>query len=578
MLLAVLLSIHVISVRVHIQSAVVIFFPQVQPCLDNHTLPCPSLPRLSPPSLKLPTPVRIDRLEFLLSGYIHSIAEFISSGFRTGFPLHYVGVWESADANNLISARQNPGVVDAKIKKELEAGRLAGPFPVRPCSPFRVSPLGVVPKKTPGEFRLIHHLSYPRGSLVNDGISPEHTSVSYATISNAIQHIKAAGRGCFLAKTDIQNAFRIIPIRPQDYSLLGMRWRDSFYYDLCMPMGCSSSCKTFETLSTALEWIAQKKFNITLIIHLLDDFLMIAKSHTLCQDQLHSFLDLCSFLGIPIAPDKTCGPANTLSFAGIELDSVSFEARLPLDKLDKCLVAISHFLTRKKVTLKEIQSLTGLLNFACSVVLPGRAFLRRLIDLTLGLRSPHHYVWLNGEVKADLQIWQSFLTSFNGRTFFLEDTWYSSDKLQLYTDAAGALGFGAVFLSRWCYGKLPDNWLYKNIAILEFYPVVLSLYLWGHEMRNRCILFFTDNEALVHAINKQSCRDKALMFFMRKLVLVCLQNNILFKAKHVKGVHNTLADSLSRLQVENFKRLAPAHMEHCPTDIPLHLQPQNWHL
>ena len=247
-LLAVLLSIHVISVRVHIQSAVVIFVPQVQPCLDNHTLPSPSLPRLSPPSLKLPTPVRIDRLEFLLSGYIHSIAEFISSGFRTGFPLHYEGVRESADATNLISARQNPGVVDAKIKKELEAGHLAGPFPVRPFSPFGVTPLGVVPKKTPGEFRLIHHLSYPRGSSVNDGISPEHTSVTYATISNAIQHIKAAGRGCFLSKTDIKKGFRIIPIRPQDYSFLGMRWRDSFYYDRCMPMGCSSSCKPLRPL------------------------------------------------------------------------------------------------------------------------------------------------------------------------------------------------------------------------------------------------------------------------------------------------------------------------------------------
>ena len=382
-------------------------------------MPSPSLPRLSPPSLKLPTPVRIDRLEFLLSGYIHSIAEFISSGFRTGFPLHSVGVRESADENNLISARQNPGVVDTKIIKELEAGRLAGPFPVHPFSPFRISPLGVVPKKT--------------------------------------QHIKAAGWGCFLAKTDIQNAFRIIPIRPQDYSLLGMRWRDSFYYDRCMPMGCSSSCKTFETLSTALEWIAQKKFNITCIIHLLDDFLIIAKSHTLCQDQLHSFLDLCSFLCILISPAKTCVQLTHCHL--LVLNWILFpETRLPLDKLDKCLVAISHFLTRKKVTLKEIQSLTGLLNSACSVVLPGRAFLRRLIDLTLGLRSPHHYLRLNGEVKADLQIWQSFLTSFNGRTFFLEDTWYSSDKLKCYTDAAGALGFGAVFGSRWCYGKWPDNW------------------------------------------------------------------------------------------------------------------------
>ena len=97
-------------------------------------------------------------------------------------------------------------------------------------------------------------------------------------------------------------------------------------------------------------------------------------------------------------------------------------------------------------------------------------------------------------------------------------------------------------------------------------------------MQNRCILFLTDNEALVYVINNQSCRDKNLMFFVRKLVLICLQRNILFKAKHVRGVYNTLADSLSRLQVDTFKRLAPVHMEGKPTDIPVHLQPQNWHL
>ena len=123
----------------------------------------------------------------------------------------------------------------------------------------------------------------------------------------------------------------------------------------------------------------------------------------------------------------------------------------------------------------------------------------------------------------------------------------------------------------------PEQWAGINIAILDFYPVVLSLYLWGIEMQNRCMLFFTNNEALVYVINKQSCNDKGLMFFVRKLVLICLQNNILFKAKHVPGVHNILADSFSRLHVENFRCLVPALMDQCPTDIPLHQQPQNWH-
>ena len=204
--------------------------------------------------------------------------------------------------------------------------------------------------------------------------------------------------------------------------------------------------------------------------------------------------------------------------------------------------------------------------------------MRHLIDLTLGIRFPHHFIRQTREVELDLQLWQSFLTNFNVRTFFLEDTWSSSNKLQLYTDAAGALGFGAAFGSKWCYGKWPSHWLHRNIAFFEFYPVGLSLHLWGHERQNRCILFCTDNEALVHVINKQLCKDKALMFFMQALVLVCLRNNILFRAKHVPGVHNTLADSLSQLQVETFQRFAPSHMEPGPTDIPLHLQPQNQHL
>ena len=160
--------------------------------------------------------------------------------------------------------------------------------------------------------------------------------------------------------------------------------------------------------------------------------------------------------------------------------------------------------------------------------------------------------------------------------FFLDDLWVNSSKLNLFTDASGAHGFGAIFGSHWCYGKWPSNWEYQNIAILEFYPIVLSLYLWGEAMSNQCILFFTDNESLVHVINKQTCKDKHLMAFVRKLVSICLHHNILFKAKHIPGIHNNQADALSRLQVQTFRHLAPAHMDPLPTDIPQHLQPQNW--
>ena len=94
-----------------------------------------------------------------------------------------------------------------------------------------MSPLGLVPKKQQGDFRTIHDLSFPNGTSVNDGIPDIETSVRYGTVDDAIRLIKQAGPVCFLAKTDIKNAFRIIPINPADYHLLGIKWREFYYYD-----------------------------------------------------------------------------------------------------------------------------------------------------------------------------------------------------------------------------------------------------------------------------------------------------------------------------------------------------------
>ena len=217
----------------------------------------------------------------------------------------------------------------------MQANRIAGPFQAPPFSTLRVSPLGVVPKKTPGEFRLIHHLSFPWGTSINDGILPEHSTVAYSWVDDTISLIKRLGPGCYLAKTDIKSAFRIIPISPQDYDLLGMFWQGKSYYDRAMHMGCASSCRTFDIFSTALQWVAQTQFNIVHLIHILDDFLMAAVSYDQCCIHLRNFLSLCEYIGVPIASEKTVDPHTTLTFVGIELDTMMLEARLPADKILK---------------------------------------------------------------------------------------------------------------------------------------------------------------------------------------------------------------------------------------------------
>ena len=54
-----------------------------------------------------------------------------------------------------------------------------------------------------------------------------------------------------------------------------------------------------------------------------------------------------------------------------------------------------------------------------------------------------------------------------------------------------------IFGSEWFFGPWPDDWKQLNITILEFYPIVLSVLLFGDKMCNQCITLFTDNAALV---------------------------------------------------------------------------------
>ena len=91
--------------------------------------------------------------------------------------MHYQENHRAFEASNLLSALENPQVVDMKLIKELAASRIAAPFTSPPFPSFRVSPLGVVPKKVPSDFRLIHHLSLLKGRSVNDDIAAEDTGV-----------------------------------------------------------------------------------------------------------------------------------------------------------------------------------------------------------------------------------------------------------------------------------------------------------------------------------------------------------------------------------------------------------------
>lgn len=93
------------------------------------------------------------------------------------------------------------------------------------------SPFGVIPKKhKPGKWRLILDLSSSTGLSVNDGIDKDLCSLAYTSIDEVVKCIISQGQGAMLAKIDIMQAYRNVPVHPDNRPLLRMAWREQVYY------------------------------------------------------------------------------------------------------------------------------------------------------------------------------------------------------------------------------------------------------------------------------------------------------------------------------------------------------------
>ena len=195
------------------------------------------------------TPLRPLQLECELRnhpdrGFINQLLHDIRHGCCIG----YDGPHYTYTAKHLPTAHTHADVIATAIAKECAAGRMAGPYSHPPLPNLRCSGLGVVPKKD-GGWRVIYHLSAPRGSSINDYIDPDQFSLHYCTIDSAIKIINRLGLGALMGKIDLKNAFRLIPVRKQDWNLLGIHWQSKWYFDKCLPFGLRSSPALFNRLA-----------------------------------------------------------------------------------------------------------------------------------------------------------------------------------------------------------------------------------------------------------------------------------------------------------------------------------------
>jgi hypothetical protein len=141
--------------------------------------------------------------------------DYILNGLRDGLmivdrPCTLCNSWRRNYRSCLVDNKQ---AVEDQIWKEVKLGR----YVITEKRPSVISSLGAVLKKN-GKVRIIHDLSRPDGGINRFGVD---SSVSYSTIDDALKLVK---KGTFLAKVDLSEAYRSIPVHSSCFTLTGLQW------------------------------------------------------------------------------------------------------------------------------------------------------------------------------------------------------------------------------------------------------------------------------------------------------------------------------------------------------------------
>ena len=125
---------------------------------------------------------------------------------------------------------------------------------------------------------------------MNAAIREDLCSVAYASLDHAMQLVQSLGQGALLAKLDLKEAYRAVPVHPSDQRLLAVSWNNTAYLEKALPFGLRSAPKLFSALTDAMMWALRDR-GVHMALHYLDDFLVLGPpGQPTCQEALSTTL------------------------------------------------------------------------------------------------------------------------------------------------------------------------------------------------------------------------------------------------------------------------------------------------
>jgi hypothetical protein len=212
--------------------------------------------------------------------------DFILMGMEHGFNLlvndeELLGDVGPVECDNSASAtcQENRRAVENQIVFEINMGN----YEITSKKPRIVSALGCVPKPDSGDVCLIHDASRPYGSSLND--FTRYNKCHYTSVDDVVKLTPPNG---YLAKIDLSQAYRCVPIAPSNYMYTGLKWRftgshvDTYMFDKRLPFGASPSPEIFQCLTeSVIRMLAKKGYHNARVY--LDDFIVVGDTKESCR-------------------------------------------------------------------------------------------------------------------------------------------------------------------------------------------------------------------------------------------------------------------------------------------------------
>ena len=486
-----------------------------------------------------------------------------------GFPIDHDGSPVSVMKQNHTGAGpQFVNEIQEYLKFDIEQGAVLGPLRQNPFpEPIAVSPLNSVPKRDSGKRRIVLDLSFPEGFSVNDGIRAdsylgEVSKLTFPSIDDLVKIIHRKGPACLLFKRDLSRAYRQLPADVGNIHLLAYYFQDNYYYDLALPMGLRSSARCCQMVTDCIVYIfSQYDFHA---VNYIDD-LGGAEAADRAWDAFHRLGTIIRDIGMTEASDKSSPPSHTMIFLGLEVNTLDMTIRIPEEKFKEIQQELRKWKVGILVSRKDVQRLTGLLNFAAGCIKPGRIYFSRILNF---LREMKPQEWVNSELFQDIKWWQNCAAKFNGISLIMNPKWENPDST--FSSDSSLVGCGAWFDGWFFHHKFTEKQkqLFTDINLLECVTVLAAVRLWGECFGRLNVVIKCDNENSVWSINSGISRNRTMQAILRNLHWECAKYSISIKAVHLRSHENRISDCLSRWFMgkshrEEFWRLTKGFEKRC---------------